>query len=67
MCFKNLPVQFDEVGRPFLSEGWDKAYTTEDQTVVSRGAPPEAVSAAAGPAERPAARRARTIVWMRID
>jgi len=40
MCFKNLPVQFDEVGRPFLSEGWDSAYRTENKTIVGHGAPP---------------------------
>jgi hydrogenase large subunit len=41
MCFKNLPVEFDELGRPYLREGWESAYvTTNGKEIVGHGAPP---------------------------
>ncbi len=41
MCFKNLPVEFDELGRPFLREGWEGAYVTDTgKSIVGHGSPP---------------------------
>lgn len=39
MCFKNLPVEFDPTGRPFLREGWDSAYVTTGKTIVNHNSP----------------------------
>ncbi len=33
MCFKNLPVEFDEKGRPFLREGVPDPYSTRTSSV----------------------------------
>ena len=32
MCFKNLPIEFDEQGRAFLREGVSNPYTYEVAT-----------------------------------
>src|SRR5487761_1835785 len=42
MCFKNLPVEFDQVGRPYLREGWETAYKTNTgKEIVGHGSPPQ--------------------------
>ncbi len=39
MCFRNLPVEFDEAGKPYLREDIAQAYDT-NKKVLGHGAPP---------------------------
>lgn len=42
MCFKNLPVEFDATGRPYLRQGWETAYNADanSKKLVGHGATP---------------------------
>src|SRR5215472_6818905 len=42
MCFKNLPVEFDATGRPYLRQGWETAYNADANAkkLVGHGATP---------------------------
>ena len=35
MCFKNLPVEFDENGKPFLREGVADPYSTRSSSLAT--------------------------------